>query len=211
MDYRVSFHVGRVVKYFTIGDLIFWGGWGLLDPIFSVFIIEKIPGATLATVGISWGIYWVFRGTLQIPIASYLDKTKGESRDFRVLVIGLLILSFSSLGFIVVEKTWQLYGLQIVRAVGFSFYIPAWFAIFSKHLDLGRATFDWTLDNTGAGLAAGLSAFVGGLIATLWGFNALFIMCAALSMIAAAVLLKAPSLLFPPKTADATVPVKPIK
>jgi MFS family permease len=211
MDYHISFHVGKVVKYFTIGDLIFWGGWGLLDPIFSVFIIENIPGATLTTVGISWGIYWIFRGTLQIPVASYLDKTKGEGRDFRVLVVGLLILSFSSLCFIAVEKTWQLYVLQVIRAVGFSLYIPSWFAIFSKHLDPGRASFDWTLDNTGAGLAAGLSAFVGGWVATLWGFKTLFIMCAVLSMAAAAVLLKAPSLLFPPKTADETVPGKPIK
>lgn len=207
----MNFKVGRVVKYFTLADLTLWGGWGLLDPIFSVFIIERIVGATIATAGFSWALYWVLRSALQIPIANYLDKTPGENDDFRALITGLLILSFSSFCYLVISTVWQLYAIQVLRALGFALYAPSWLAIFSRHLDKERTAFDWTLDSTGAGLSVGVAAFVGGWVAGLWGFQALFILCGLLSMAAAVILLRAPSLLFPPKTSRRDGVSKPLR
>ena len=87
---NINIKVGRLVKYFVISDFFLLAGWGLIDPVFSVFIIQRVVGGTLLTVGIAAAIYWITRSVLQIPIAKYLDSTPGEHDDFMALVGGLL-------------------------------------------------------------------------------------------------------------------------
>ena len=48
---NIDIKVGRVVKFFVLSDLFFLAGRGFVDPIFSIFIIQKVQGANLATVG----------------------------------------------------------------------------------------------------------------------------------------------------------------
>src|SRR3989338_2460360 len=138
---KVSFELkfmpslNRVVRYFIIGDFIMWSGWGLLDPLFSIFVIEKISGATLVSIGLLAAIYWVGKGILQIPISLFLDKTDGERDDFYALIFGLMIMSVGAFSLILANTIWQIYLIQSIKAVGFALYIPAWSAIFSRHLD----------------------------------------------------------------------------
>src|SRR5581483_3648662 len=83
---NIDIKVGRIVKYFVLSDLFLLAGRGFVDPIFSVFIIQKIPGANLDTVGIATAIYLLLRSLLQIPISNYLDRTPGEKDDFIALI-----------------------------------------------------------------------------------------------------------------------------
>ena len=39
--------VGRVVKYFVLADFFLLAGWGFIDPIFSVFIVQNVLEAHL--------------------------------------------------------------------------------------------------------------------------------------------------------------------
>jgi len=82
----IELKVNNVVKYFVLSDLALMSGWGFISPLFSVFIIEKIAGATIATVGVATALYWVVRSVVQLPIADYLDKTEGERDDFYALI-----------------------------------------------------------------------------------------------------------------------------
>lgn len=194
---NVDVRVGRVVKYLILSDLFLLLGWGFIDPIFSVFIVEKIAGATLITVGIAAALYWILKSVLQIPIANYLDKTPGEKDDFMALVGGLLLAGFSALAFSWIDRTWELYVVQCVHAVAFALYVPAWSAIFSRHLDKERVSFDWSLDSTVAGVAAGISGLLAGIIAAAWGFVAVFVFAGIFSLVAAFVLMAAPDLVLP--------------
>src|ERR1700733_1369557 len=97
INIKLDIKVGRIVKYFVLSDLFLMAGRGFIDPIFSVFIVQKVAGATLATIGIMTGIYFVIRSTLQIPVANYLDKMAGEKDDFFTLIIGLFIAGFCPL------------------------------------------------------------------------------------------------------------------
>ena len=54
--------LNKIVRYFIIGDLIMWSGWGLLDPIFAVFLINNVAGANLITIGFLATIYWFVIG-----------------------------------------------------------------------------------------------------------------------------------------------------
>lgn len=194
---NVNIKVGRLVKYFVLCDLALLAGWGLIEPVFSVFIIEKIVGATLVTVGSAAAIYWLLKSGLQLPLANYLDRTPGEKDDFHALILGLLIASFSAVLFAFVTESWQLYLVQALHAVGFALYAASWPAIFSRHLEKERVSFDWALDSAAAGGAAGVSGFLGGVVANWFGFNAVFVLAGLFSALAAGILIMAPELIFP--------------
>ncbi len=192
----VNVKVGRLVKYFVLSDLFFLAGWGFIEPIFSVFIIEKVVGATLITVGIAAAIYWMIKSFFEIPIANLLDKTPGEKDDFIVLVGGLFLASLSAFAFAWVNQIWELYLVQAIHAIAFALYIPSWSAIFSRHLDKERVSFDWSLDSTVSGVAAGVTGLISGIVAQMFGFTVVFFMAGTLSMIAAFILASAPDLVF---------------
>src|SRR5580692_5502155 len=104
---NIDIKVGRLVKFFIISDFFLLAGWGFIDPVFSVFIVQKIVGGTLITVGIAAALYWILKSVLQIPISNYLDRTAGEKDDFMALVGGLLLAGISAVAFTWVRTTWE--------------------------------------------------------------------------------------------------------
>ncbi len=192
-----AFKVNRVVKYFVLSDLVLFSGWGLVSPVFSVFVIEEVKDATLLTVGISASIYWLARSLIQIPVANMLDKTEGERDDFNVLVWGLVLASLSAFIFSTIESVRALYLLQILHGVAFGLYSPSWSAIFSRHLDKNRIAFDWSLNSTTLGLASGVTGFLGGYLAAHFGFDAVFVGAGIMSLVAAFLIFSAPELILP--------------
>ncbi len=198
----INLTVNRLVRNFILVDLFLLAGWGLVQPIFSIYVIEQVATATVVTVGIAAGIYWVLRSVLQIPIARMLDRTAGEEDDLRALILGLLLAGFAALLFGFVRYPWQLYLVEIIHATAFALYAASWPAIFSRHLDKDKVSFDWALDSTAAGIAAGISGFAGGMLVNAFGFSSVFILASIFSLIAAFTLIIFPSIILPPKTSS---------
>lgn len=197
---NINIKPGRVVRYFIFVDLALLAGWGLIDPIFSIFIVNQVPGATLLTVGIATATYWLIKSTLQLPIANYLDRVPGEKDDFFALILGLTTVAIAAFSFAFVTSPVQVYLVQVMKAVGFSLYAATWPAIFSRHLDKDRISFDWALDSTAVGVSAGISGFLGSVIARYYGFPSVFFLGGVFSLIAALILFAVPDLVLPPKT-----------
>ncbi len=199
---NINVHVGRIVKYLILSDLFLLLGWGFIEPVLSIFIIERIVGATLITVGIATAVYWLLKSVLELPIANFLDRDRdrahgNERVDFAALVGGLILAGFSSFAFSFVSRIWELYAVQALHAIAFALYIPSWSSIFSRHLDHDRVSFDWSLDSTVAGIAAGISGLSAGAVAAEWGFNAVFIAGGVFSLVAAFVVMAAPEIVMP--------------
>ena len=197
---NVNVKVGRIVKYFVISDFFLLAGWGLIDPVFSVFIIQKVVGGTLMTVGVAAAIYWILRSVLQIPIANYLDRTPGEHDDFLALVGGLLLVGISAIAMTWVTQVWELYLIHAIHAVAFALYYASWPTIYSRHLDKDSISLDWSLDSSVAGIGAGITGFLGGVIAGTLGYNVVFVGAGIMAFIAAFVLLAVPDLILPKPT-----------
>ena len=198
---NINVKVGRLVKYFIISDFFLLAGWGLIDPIFSVFIIQRVVGGTLTVVGIAAAIYWILRSILQVPIANYLDATPGEHDDFMALIGGLLLVGISAIAMCWVTKIWELYAIHAVHAVAFALYYASWPTIFSRHLDKDNISLDWSLDSSVAGIGAGVTGFLGGVIAETMGYNIVFVSAGILALIAAFVLIAVPDLILPKPSA----------
>ncbi len=197
---NINVKVGRLVKYFVISDFFLLAGWGLIDPVFSVFIIQRIAGGTLMVVGIAAAIYWILRSVLQIPIANFIDRTPGERDDFMALVGGLLLVGISAMAMVWVRQVWELYLIHAIHAIAFALYYASWPAIFSRHLDKDSISLDWSLDSAVGGVGAGITGFLGGMIAATLGYNAVFVSAGLLAFIAAFILMAVPDLVLPRPT-----------
>ena len=192
-----SLSLNRVIRAFILADLLLWGGWGLIGPIFALFVVERIPGAGLVAVGSAAGIYWIVKSLVQIPVAIFLDRREGERDDFFVLVASLILVGFTAMAFLLVRSVGGLFLVTFLQAVAFAFYTPSWSALFSRHLDKDHCAFDWSLDSTSIGFASGATAFLGAALARIFGFPIVFILASALAFAGALLLLAVPNLVLP--------------
>lgn len=166
-------------------------------PIFAVFVINQVVGATVVTLGISAAIYWIVKSLIQIPIANFLDKTDGERDDFYVLVGGLVLAGVTALLFSQIKEVWQLYAVEVVHAIAFGLYVPSWTGMFSRHLDKKHESLDWSLNSTTVGIASGITGLAGGALASWVGFSAVFFLAAFFCFAAAALIFAVPDIIFP--------------
>ncbi|PIP30004.1 hypothetical protein COU12_01640 [Candidatus Jorgensenbacteria bacterium CG10_big_fil_rev_8_21_14_0_10_54_38] len=189
--------VNRVIRSFIAADLLLWGGWGLVNPVFALFVVDRIAGATAATVGVAVAVYWLVRSLVQVPVAMFIDRHKGEKDDFFTLIAGLVLAGFAAMAFPLAVSVRGLIAVAFLQGVAFGLYIPAWSAMFSRHLDKEHYAFDWSLDNTTLGIASGIAAAAGGAAVSFFGFNAIFILAGVFSFASALLLVMVPNLIFP--------------
>jgi len=185
----IGLKVNRIIKYLIISDLVFWSSWGLITPIFAVFIIEKIEGGSVFIVGISAAVYWILRSFLRIPIGIFLDTCPGEKDDYLFLVVGLFIAALVPFGFVFASLPLHVYLLQAVYAVGMAMTSSGWSAIFTRHIDKGRESTEWGIDATSVGLGIGIFGAIGGWAVTQFGFNPVFIVVGIFGLVGASILL----------------------
>ncbi|MFA4941358.1 MAG: MFS transporter [Patescibacteria group bacterium] len=182
-DYLTFRKVNSVIKFLTISDVIIIGGFGLVTPVFAVFIVDGIEGGTLAVVGIAEAIFLFTKSIIQIPAASLIDKIKGEKDDFWVLFIGSIIYSIIPLWYLLINTPIELYIVQFFYGLSTAATIPSWLAIFTRHIDKKHEGIEWGVRQTLVDLGAALTASCGGFLAFYFGFTLLFFLVSISSFI----------------------------
>lgn len=184
--------LNKIVKVLLISDFFFNCAWGLLSPIFALFIVQQITGdnAKAAQVaGFAALFFWGIKSALQIPIGKYLDKNHGEKDDFWFMLIGHIITALVPFGYLFSYSFWHIYALQIVYAVGMAMLVPSWLAVLSRHIDKGKEAFEWGLSSTTYGIATGITGALGGILAATFNFELIFILCGIINFVSAFALL----------------------
>jgi MFS family permease len=216
MRFKVDIHfnvkdlkINKVIRSLVLADLFFWGGWGIVNPMMGLFIIGRISGATLFTVGAASALYWIVKALFQIPVAVYLDRLEGEKGELKTLIIGLVLAGFAAMTFPIIATVPGLFLAVFLQAIAYGLYTPSWSAIFSRHLDKDHYAFDWSLDSTTIGIASGIAALIGGTLANFFGFNAVFILTGILSFVSALTLIFVPGIALPRPTSPGPGPILP--
>lgn len=184
--------ISKIVKVLITSDFFLNLGWGLLSPIFALFILQKItndPFKAAEVAGFAALFYWISKSFIEIPIGHFLDKTDGERDDFWFMIIGLFIVGLVPIGFLFSTQPWHIYAFQVMHAVGMAMTLPSWLAIFTRHVDKGREAFEWSLETTSIGAGAGIAGGIGGIISSVLGFKVLFIFVSVLTIFSAFLLL----------------------
>lgn len=180
--------ITKVIRILILSDFALQAGWGLIGPIFGVFIVEQVPGGNLAVVGLIAATYWVTQSVVQLFVASFLDRTPGEKDDFLFLMTGMVAANLVPLGYVFARELWHIVLLEFVRGLAMACVVPSWYAIFTRHLPKGREAFTWSLDSTGVGVAAGFSALFGGVVAMFLGFQWAFVLVSFFGLLSTGIL-----------------------
>lgn len=185
--------ISKIVKTLIMSDFFLNLGWGLLSPIFALFVLQKVtigdPSKAAEVAGFAALSYWISKSLIEIPIGRYLDKNDGERDDFWFMVVGLLVVGFVPLGYSISSQPWHIYICQVVHAIGMAMTIPSWLAIFTRHIDKGKEAFEWSMETTSIGAGAGIAGGFGGIVASVFGFQVLFYSVSFLTIFAALLLL----------------------
>jgi len=181
--------INRIIKYFIISDLIFWGGWGLTSPIFAIFITDNIKGGSVAVAGLASAVYWMVKSLLRIPIGIFLDNRPGEMDDYVFLVSGLLIVAAVPFCYLFAILPWHIYLIQALQGVGMAMGLSGWAAIFTRHIDKQKEATEWGMDATFVGIGMGLSGAAGGWAVARFGFNPVFIAVGLIEILGVLILL----------------------
>ncbi len=181
--------MNRFVKYLILSDLFFWSAWGLVSPLFAIFVVDKIEGGSLLVVGIASGIALVLKSVLRIPIGIFIDKFDGEKDDYFCLVIGLFIAALTAFGFIFASKVWHIYLLQALQGIGVAVSLSAWSPIFSRHIDDKKRALEWGLDATAIGVGTGVTSIIGSWAVARFGFDSVFFCVGVIGIVGALILL----------------------
>jgi len=180
--------VNKIIKILMMSDFFLNLGWGLLSPIFALFVLQKItigdPAKAAEVAGFAALFYWISKSFMEIPIGRFLDKHNGEKDDYWFMMIGLFVVGLVPLGYLVSTQPWHIYVFQILHASGMAMTLPSWLAIFTRHIDKGKEAFEWSMETTAIGAGAGIAGGFGGIVASVFGFNALFYFVSFLTILA---------------------------
>ncbi len=186
-------NTNKIVKTLIYSDFVLNGAWGLLAPIFAIFILQDIVGGDIVegakVAGFTSLIYWSVKSVLQIPIGAYLDKNHGEKDDFLFMVTGIFLASLAPFGFLVSTAPCHIYISQSLQAIGMAMMIPSSSAIFARHVDKGKEAYEYSLRSTSLGFGVGLAGAVGGVMTTVWGFKLIFLFVGIFTMVSGIILL----------------------
>lgn len=167
--------VNRVIKKLVLSDLSLNFAFGLLSPIFAVFILRNVEGSTLRVVGLATTFYWIARTLTTVPLSKFMDRTDGERDEFYFMIIGSFMMSSIPLFFLLAKVPWHIYLIQFISGLSASMAVPSWRILFTDHLDRGSTGYEWSLEDIAIGVSVGISAYLGSLLADKFGFHTVFI------------------------------------
>lgn len=189
--------LNKVIKTLILSDFLLHSGWGLIGPIFAIFITQQVQGGSLVAVGLIAATYWFIKSIAQPFIAHFLDVKKGERDDFKFLILGLFLANLVPLGYVFASQLWHVFFLEVLRGICMACVVPSWAGIFTRHIDKGWEAFSWSIESTGVGLAAAFAAAFGGIMANFLGFKVVFVLVALFGLSSSFLLLLIRNKLFP--------------
>lgn len=177
--------VNKNIKLFIFSEFLVVSGFGLIFPIFVVFIKEGLAGGSILTAGIATTIYLLGKSLLRIPISKYCDKRKLHKQ---FMIAGYFMMAIVPFGYSLITSVYHLFVVELFFAVAAAIGRSGWYHLFTKSLPQGKEGSEWSIMKGYTGIGDALAATVGGILVTLFGFHATFIIIGLLGLIATATL-----------------------
>ncbi len=177
--------MNRIIICLIISDILIISAFGLILPIFAIFVKEGVTGGSIVAAGLASSIFLLTKSIIQLPLSIYIDSKRKKlsfliAGTFLIVLVPIVYAFSPSINFIFLA--------QVVYGLGAATAYPAWFSLFTMHLDRKHRGFEWALWSTGIGLGTALTAYVGARLAEVIGFKNLFFIVSGLSFIGMLVL-----------------------
>lgn len=175
--------MNKVLRTLVVSDLFILSSFGLIQPIFAVFLLKNIATTTITSVGVAITIQIFTKAVLQIFIARWTDEERGNCRELYTLLAGSLIISLVPLGYILAHSISHIYLVQIIYGIGQALSYPSWRVIFTRYLSQERTGLEWGIYDTITSFGVALAATLGAYFAEQYSFTHLFIFVAIMSLV----------------------------
>lgn len=180
-----KYKINPIVRTLILSDFIFWSAGNFISPIFAVFVVDNITGGSLEAIGISATIFLLTKSLAEIPVGIVIDSKKGDKDDLYTLVIGGILQGIGYILFPFVTGVFGLYLLQVFLGLGSAIAGPGWYSIFTKNIDKKEEGFEWSLYDVLVSVGMAATAAIGGYLAENYGFNFVFYLVGALTILGA--------------------------
>lgn len=174
--------VNQVIRTLVLSDFFVNAGFSVFAPVFAIFVTRQVSAGSIEVVGFGAAIVQVAKILVELPLSRILDKNHGEYDDFISMIFGSALIASVPFLYLLANQPIHIYIIEAIYGVGIGFSAPPWYAIFSRHLDKMRESFEWTLDSISLGLGAAAAAAGGGAIAQHYGFHSVFILGGVLAI-----------------------------
>jgi len=183
----MNLKLNKIIRYLVLSDLVFYSGWGLISPVFAIFLINSIQGGNALIVGMAAGIHLIVRSLLRVPFGMYADKS--QKIAYHLMIWGLLFSALIPIGYILSSMPVQIYILQAILGAALAMSTAGWTCLFSRHMDRGKESTEWGVDAVAVGLGPGIAGVLGGIGVTYFSFNSVFIAVTLVGLIGVLMLL----------------------
>lgn len=179
--------LNKALKILLITNALILLAAAMLGPIYAIFV-EEI-GGDLLDASFAGGIFALAAGITVLLSGTYADKIK---QDERIVIAGYSIMGLGFLFYLFVNSVWVLFIAQIIIGLGEAIYSPAFDKLYSRHLDDHKEGVEWGGWESMYYFTTAAGAVLGGFIANLFGFKALFVIMSALCFFSAFSILRLP-------------------
>jgi len=164
--------MNRKLLLLILSDILILSSFGLLAPIFAIFITNNLEGGSIVAAGLATTIFLVVKATVQLPLSKYfIDKEKHKTRS---LMLGTFLIITVPFIYIFARDVNVIFIAQAVYGLGAALAYPAWFSLFTAYIDGKHKGFEYTLWSTGVGIGSAIAEPIPTKIAELLGFRTLF-------------------------------------
>ncbi|MBI2046566.1 MFS transporter [Candidatus Pacearchaeota archaeon] len=170
--------MNKVIWLLIISDILILSAFGLITPIFAIFLNEGITGGSIVAAGIASAIFFIIKSVTQLPLSMYLDK-KRDKLGF--LLAGTFVIVLIPLFYAFSQNIKFIFIAQAAYALGAAMAYPSWISLFTMHLDRKHRGFEWSLWSTGVGIGTAITAYIGAVVAQNIGFKNLFFIVSGIS------------------------------
>ena len=152
----------------------------MIGPIYAVFV-ENI-GGDLLDASIAGGLFALTAGLVTLFSGKLSDRIRHSEI---IMILGYALIGTGFFLYQYVDSILFLFAIQVMIGLGNAIYSPAFDKLYSAHLDSKKAGTEWAAWESMNYFTTAFGALVGGVIVTVFGFNAIFLIMAALSYISA--------------------------
>jgi len=177
-----SFRINPVVKLLISSDFLIVSAFGLLAPVFAIFLTDSIQGGSVEVAGFAAAIWALSRGVFQIPMGIISDRGVGRHWDFKLLLGGSLGIALIPLAYLFAETPLHIYLIQGMYGFFQAMAWPTWTAVFTRYIDPHEEGFEWATYQTVVDFGVAAAAGIGGVVAFKFGFEPLFMAVSAFSI-----------------------------
>lgn len=174
--------MNRTLKLLMFSDIFVLTGFGLIGPIFAIFIKENLVGGSVFAAGFATTLFIITKSCVQLSFSRYVDR---HDDSYRVagLILGTLMIVTTPFIYFFAENINLIYLAQIMHGIGSGLAYPTWLVLWTTHLDKHKESFEWSVYSTVVGLGTAVSAAVGATIAEFLGFRYTFLIVGMISLI----------------------------